>query len=100
MGAEDNPRAFRHFGEFFDENGARDAEFLDNVAVVDDFLADVDGRTIEVYGNFDYIYRAHDTGAETARLEQQNLLFSTTGLGAGGRLDVKKCVSGRHRKKA
>ena len=46
MRAEDRARARRHFVQFFDENRAGFAQLFDYVLVVDDFLADVDRRTV------------------------------------------------------
>ena len=100
VGAENDARSFGHFGQLFDENGTRAAQLFHDVAVVDDFLPDVDGRAIKIEGNFDYIDGSYHARTEAAGFEEQDLLFSTTGRGAGRRFDVKKGISGRHRKKA
>jgi len=44
------------------------AEFVDHEAVVDDFLADVDGRAEGLEGDADDVDGADDAGAEAARL--------------------------------
>ncbi len=78
MGAEDDDLAFRHLGLFFDENRAALGELLHDVLVVDDLLANVDGRTVLVerllYGLYCTIY----TGAVTARRSEDHL-FDTCG---------------------
>ena len=74
--AENGARAGRHFFEFLDENGAQLAQFIDHVLVMDDFLAHIDRRAVEVQSDFDHIDGAHHAGAKTAGLEEVNLLFS------------------------
>ena len=76
MRAENGAGAGRHFLEFLDENRAQFAKFVDHVLVVDDFLANVDRRAIEVERDLDHVDGAHDAGAESAGLEKVNLLVS------------------------
>jgi hypothetical protein len=45
------------------------------VLVVDNFLADIDRRAVEVESNFDHIDGPDDTGAEAPRLQQKDLLL-------------------------
>jgi hypothetical protein len=45
------------------------------VLVVDNFLADIDGRTVKIERDLDHIDGPDDTGAEAARLEQKDLLL-------------------------
>ena len=74
VSAENGAPAVGHFGQFFHENRAQLAQLVHHVLVVDDFLADIDRRTIEIQRDLDHIDRAHDAGAESARLEQIDLL--------------------------
>ena len=75
MRAEDGARPRGHFIQFLDENGSGGTQFFHDVFVVDDFLADIDRRAVEVERNFHDIDSPDDTGAETARLEQKNLIL-------------------------
>src|ERR1035438_2129999 len=57
------------------EDGARLAQFVHDVLVVNDFLAHVNRRSVEVERDFDHIDGPHHTRTESARLEQIHLLF-------------------------
>ena len=46
VGAENRPRAHRHFFQLFDEHRPRLAQFVHHVFVMHDFLADVDRRPV------------------------------------------------------
>ncbi len=48
MGAEDDTRALRHLAQFIHEDRARLAQLIHYVAVVDNLLAHVNRRSIEV----------------------------------------------------
>src|SRR5690606_3882014 len=48
------------FVELFDEDCAAAGEVLNDVAVVDDFAADVDGSAVGFEGQFDDVDGAHD----------------------------------------
>ena len=74
MRAEDGARALRHLVQFLDEDGAGIPQLVDHVLVVDDLLAHVDRRTVEIESDLHHIDRPDDTGAETARLQQKDLL--------------------------
>src|SRR5260370_7841124 len=72
--AEDGTRTRRHLVQLFDKHGAGGAQFLNDVLVVDNFLADVNRRTIEVQSNLDHIDSPDDTGPKATGLAQTALL--------------------------
>src|SRR5579863_1821832 len=74
--AENGAGAGRYFLEFLDEDCAQIAEFVHDVLVVHDFLADIDRRPIEVERYLDHVDGAHHAGAKTAGLEKVDLLVS------------------------
>ncbi len=74
MGAENNPGAFRHLRKLFHENGAGPPQFVHYVTIVNDFLANVDGRAIQVQRNFHDINGPHNTRTKAPRFQQENLL--------------------------
>jgi hypothetical protein len=67
--AVDDALTVRDFVFAIDEDGAFATEFVHHEAVVDDFLADVDGRTEGLEGDADHINGPNDAGAEAARLQ-------------------------------
>jgi hypothetical protein len=71
MGAEDHRRAVRDVVDRVDEHGAAGAEARDHVRVVHDLVEDVHRRPVQPQGALDRLDRAHDAGAEAARLRQQ-----------------------------
>src|SRR6185312_16647970 len=72
-----------NFRELFDEDGAHVTELIDNVFVVNYFLANVDRRSVQFEGNLHHVNGADDAGAKPARLEQVDLLLAGV-LGAIG----------------
>src|SRR5207247_8898453 len=56
-----------------DEDGAEPLQPLDDVVVVDDLVADVDGRAVLFEQDLDDLDRAVDPGAEGARSREQDL---------------------------
>ncbi len=74
MGAEDGARTFGHLFEFLHEDRAGLAEFVHHVLVVNDLLADVDRRSVQIQGDLDYIDSPDDAGAETSRFKQKDFL--------------------------
>ena len=74
VGGEDDHLALRHLGLLLDEDRAALGELLDHVLVVDDLLADVDGRPVEVEGALDGLHGAVDAGAVAARRGEQDPL--------------------------
>jgi hypothetical protein len=78
VGREDDGLALRDLGLLVDEHGAPLAQLLDHVLVVDDLLAHVDGRAVDVERALDGLDGPVDAGAVAARGGQQKL------LGGGG----------------
>ena len=74
VSAENGARANRHLAQLFHENRPGFAQFVHNVLVMHDFLADINRRAVQIQRDFDHIDGSHDTGAETSRLEQEYLL--------------------------
>ena len=67
MGGKDNRRAgFRNLVEFLDENGALCLQHFNDVAIMDDFMADIDRRAVGLDGSFDRVDRPNHAGAEAA----------------------------------
>ena len=68
MGREHDGRAgIRDFVQFLDEDGALGLEALDHIAVMDDFMAHIDGRAVFGERKLDDLDGAVDAGAEAAR---------------------------------
>jgi hypothetical protein len=76
MRGENYRRAVGHFIELFDEHRAAPAKLIDDVAVVDDFLSNVDGPVDDLQRLFDDGDRAHDARAESAEAGDQQLLVA------------------------
>ena len=62
--------------ELVDEDRAALAQLLDDVLVVDDLLAHVDGRAVELERALDGLHGAVDAGAVAARGGEEELLGS------------------------
>src|SRR5579884_1658234 len=75
MRAENDARALGHFLEFLDENGPGAAQLVDDMAVVNDLLADVNRRAVKIEHNLHDIDSAHHARAKTARTQQDNALL-------------------------
>ena len=71
--AEDDGLALGHLGGAVDEDRSARAQRLDDVLVVDDLLAHVDGRSVDVERVLDRLDGAVDAGAVAARSGEQNL---------------------------
>src|SRR5690606_26251123 len=78
MGREHDDGAGGSLVELVDEDGALGAQVFDDVAVVDDFMAHVDGRAVQFERALDDVDGAVDAGTEAARLGQHDL-----GVGGG-----------------
>src|SRR4051794_3733910 len=61
-----------HLVEFVDENRTELAQAVDDVAVVDDFVPHIDGRSEPLERKLDDLDRAIDAGAETTRRGDQD----------------------------
>ena len=68
MGAEHRHRAIRHFVQLFDETRALVFQGFDDMPVVDDFVAHIDGLTVFLQRAFDDVDRPNDARTEAARL--------------------------------
>ena len=64
-------RIIRYFVQFVDEDRALALEVLDDVAVVDDFVAHIDRRAEPFEREFDDLDRPVDAGAKAARTGHQ-----------------------------
>ena len=80
VGGEDDERALGHLVGLVDEDRAAFAQGLDDVLVVDDLLAHVDGRAVELQRLLHGDHRAVHAGAVAARLREQHA-FGGAGLG-------------------
>src|SRR5580658_9336313 len=69
MCTKDQASAAGNFFQFLDKDRASFAQFVDNVLVVDDFFAHIDGSAVKIQCNFDHIYRTNDTSAKPTRPE-------------------------------
>ena len=74
--AENRPRAVRHLVQFLDENRAQFAQFLHDVLVVNDFLAHINRRPVQIQRDFHDVDGPHHAGAESTGLEEIDLLVS------------------------
>jgi hypothetical protein len=70
----DDALAIRHIIDFVDKDGAFFSEFVDNVAIVDNLAAHVDGGAEGFKSDFNDVDGANYTGAKTARLKKKNAL--------------------------
>jgi len=75
----DDPLTLWHFFDFVDEDGALFRQFIDDIAVMDDLAANVDGRPKGFESDADNIDGANHTGAEAARLEEKNGFVNRAG---------------------
>ena len=74
-GEDDRRRRIGDFGKVLDEDRAFRPQGIDDVAVVNDFVAHVDRRAVHVQGPFHGLDRAHYAGAEAARRAQEHAQF-------------------------
>ena len=72
VGGEDGHRAGGDLVQFVDEHGAAGAQILHHVAVVHDFVTDIDRRAVFLQRPLDDFDRPLDTGTKTARLGQDD----------------------------
>jgi hypothetical protein len=88
----------RNLRQFLDKDRALGLQRIHDVAIVDDLVADIDGRTKAHECLFNDVDGAHDPGAESARRTKQNAKrrffdhrFRHVGLVARGPCTVKLC---------
>ena len=74
MGREDDRLALRHLRLLLDEDRSALLELLDDVLVVDDLLAHVDGAVVQVERLLDGFHGSVDARAVAARSGEQDLL--------------------------
>ena len=73
MRAEYHGATVRHLVQFLDEDRTHAAQPVDDIAVMDDFVTDVDRRPEALDRQFDDLDGAVDTGAEAARRGDQDV---------------------------
>ena len=73
MGREHDRPVVRNLVELVDEDRAQIAQPVDDEAVVDDLMPDIDGRAEALERQLDDLDRAVDAGAETARGGNQDV---------------------------
>ena len=73
MGGEDDRAVVGHFVELVDEHRAHALQPVDDEAVVDDLVADIDGRAEPLERQLDDLDRAVDARAEAARRGDQDV---------------------------
>ena len=73
MGREDHRAVVGHLVELVDEHRAQLAQPVDDEAVVDDLVADIDRRAEPLERQLDDLDRAVDAGAEAARGGDQHV---------------------------
>ncbi|GLU33442.1 hypothetical protein Busp01_32840 [Trinickia caryophylli] len=72
MRAEYRHRTVRHFVQFFDELCALAAQIFDNVPVMHDLVANINGRAVPLQRTIDDLDRTDDARAEAARLSKDD----------------------------
>jgi hypothetical protein len=73
VGTEDGDRVRRDLGQILDKMRAFCLEALDDMLVVDDFMADIDRRPVLLQGTLDNFNGSDDASAKTTRLSQYDL---------------------------
>jgi hypothetical protein len=79
VGGEHDELPLRNLGLLLDEDRAAPLELLDDVLVVDDLLAHVHGRAVQVERTLDRLHGAIDAGAVSARRGEQDPLRGVRG---------------------
>jgi hypothetical protein len=72
MRAEHGDGPVRHFVELFDETRSLAAQILDDVPVVHDLVAHIDGCAVPLQRTIDDLDRADDSRTKTARLSKDD----------------------------
>jgi len=72
----DDAHSSWHLINVIDKNRTLLGQFVDYKAIVHDFLADIDGGAKGFEGYLNDVDGAHDTRAESTRLEQQYALVN------------------------
>jgi hypothetical protein len=82
VSGEDDWPIVRDFVELVDEHRAHLPQAVDDEAVVDDFMADIDWRSEPLEREFDDLDCAVDSGAEAARRRDQDTKGKAVGHAA------------------
>jgi hypothetical protein len=69
--AKDQDAIRRNVSQFLDEDGAFCAQSFDNKFVMHDFMAHIDGRTVQRQSTFHYFDGAIYAGAKSTRISEQ-----------------------------
>ena len=72
MRREHDQPALGHLVQLLDEHRPQLAQLVDDVAVVDDLVADIDRGAVLAQGHLDHVDGALDPGAEAARAGEQD----------------------------
>ncbi len=83
-GEDDGLAGIRDLVELLDEDRAFRLELFDDVAVVDDLVADIDRRTETLERELDDLDRPVDAGAEAPRRAEKDVKRRTEGLAGIG----------------
>ena len=86
VGGEHDQPVLGHLVQLLDEHGAQAAQLVDDVAVVDDLVADIDRRAVLAQRLLDDLDGALDAGAEAARAGEQDRERRAGGIGQGAGL--------------
>lgn len=71
MSTEDEDSSVRDFINGFDEDGSTPAQLFDNIRVMNDFMVNVDRRSVGLKRQFDDIDRSDNARAETPRSDSE-----------------------------
>jgi hypothetical protein len=88
VGAEDQGGAVGNLAQVFDEDGALGLEVIDHVAVVHDFVADVDRAAKLFQRAFDDSDGTLDTGAEATGIGKQEVHHMIPRISTSKRIDL------------
>ena len=73
MRAENGRRAGRYFRQIIDEHRALAPQLLDDMAIMDDLVADIDRALCALERALDHVDRAHHPGAKAPRLGEHDM---------------------------
>ncbi len=84
VSAEDQDGTYRNFFDGFDEDGAAATQLVNDVAVMHDFVMDVDRISVGFERQLDDVDGAHDSGAEAAGPDSNQCFSAVIGSVDGG----------------
>ena len=79
MRAENQYRADRNLLDGFDENSAAPPQLVHDIAVMDDFVMNIDRIPVRFECEFDNVYGSHDARAKPARPDAYQRLGAVIG---------------------